>query len=94
MASNVYSTEPAHPVLAHFLLSQREPAPRIHASKAAQNPKAKDWKLDDEWNAGIKRGNSGIFRCGSVVGFSRFRIKSSDSDEYIGQVKTPTYLFH
>lgn len=81
-------------MLAHCLLSQRETTPRIHASKTTQKQKAKDWKLDDEWNAGIKRGSSGIFRCGSVVGFSRFRIKSSDSDEYIGQVKTRIYLFH
>ncbi|KAJ6011285.1 hypothetical protein N7451_002697 [Penicillium sp. IBT 35674x] len=89
MTSNVYSAEPAHPVLAHALLS--EPAPTAtNNEQPTQRPTTNDWNLKDDWAAGIQSSSDAIFRCGTVIGFSRLRTRSSDNDEYIGQI--PRYL--
>ncbi|KAJ5792997.1 uncharacterized protein N7503_008975 [Penicillium pulvis] len=89
MTSNVYSAEPAHPVLAQSLLG--EPGPTATKNEQpTQRPTTNDWNLKDDWAAGIQSSSDAIFRCGSVIGFSRLRTRSSDNDEYIGQI--PRYL--
>jgi hypothetical protein len=87
-APSVYTAEPAYPILAHSLLTRPEskitdtPNP-VH--EAEQND---DWNLKEDWVTGIQTNNSGVFRCGAVIGFSRLRSRSKDTDEYIGQVGT------
>ncbi|KAJ5760878.1 hypothetical protein N7520_008034 [Penicillium odoratum] len=88
MGSNVYSAEPAHPYLAHSLLS--EPRPIAINEQPIKGSTTNDWNLKDDWTAGIKHSSEGIFRCGTIIGFSRLRNRSSDNDEYIGQI--PRYL--
>jgi hypothetical protein len=87
MTSNVYSAEPAHPVLAQSLLS--EPGPTATNEQPTRGSTTNDWNLIDDWTAGIQSSSDGIFRCGTIIGFSRLRTRSSDNDEYIGQVSNP-----
>lgn len=86
MASNIHSAEPAYPVLAHSLL-QQPPNRVITPEQRIQGSTISEWDLHDDLTTGIKACSSGIFRCGSVVGFSRLRMRSSDNDEYIGEVR-------
>ncbi|KAJ5644789.1 hypothetical protein N7507_010800 [Penicillium longicatenatum] len=89
MASNVYSAEPAHPVLAQSLLG--EPGPTAtDKERPTRGSTANDWNLKDDWATGIQSSSDGIFRSGTIIGFSRLRTRSSDNDEYIGQI--PRYL--
>ncbi|KAJ5540000.1 hypothetical protein N7513_008332 [Penicillium frequentans] len=89
MTSTVYSAEPAHPVLAQFLLG--EPGPTAtYNEQPTQRSATNDWNLKDDWVAGMQSSSDAIFRCGTVIGFSRLRTRSSDNDEYIGQI--PRYL--
>lgn len=88
-APSVYTAEPAYPILAHSLLTKPEAkitATRNPVHDAGQND---DWNLKDDWVTGIQASNSAIFRCGAVIGFSRLRSRSKDTDEYIGQVGHP-----
>ncbi|KAJ5293842.1 hypothetical protein N7508_008663 [Penicillium antarcticum] len=92
MTSNtsVYAAEPALPVLADSLLHQsesstKEPAPQANIP-AANN----DWNLRDDWKRGIQKDNKSVFRCGTVLGFSRLRGRSDETHEYIGEI--PRYL--
>ncbi|KAJ5105828.1 hypothetical protein NUU61_003175 [Penicillium alfredii] len=83
---NVYSAEPALPVLAHSLLTEKNGA-AAETSQPSDEPT--NWSLKADWERGIRSSNDSIFRCGAVVGFSRLR-SSKDSNEYIGQI--PRYL--
>ncbi|KAJ5390292.1 uncharacterized protein N7496_001360 [Penicillium cataractarum] len=89
-APSVYAAEPACPILAHSLLAKPEskiPDTGDLVHEAGQND---DWNLKDDWITGTQTNNTGVFRCGSVIGFSRLRSRSKDTDEYIGQI--PRYL--
>ncbi|KAJ5918431.1 hypothetical protein N7466_010423 [Penicillium verhagenii] len=87
MTCNIYSAEPAHPVLAHSLLS--EPRPTT-IDQPIHGPTTNDWDLKDDWTTGLGVSKDGVFRSGTIIGFSRLRNRSSDSDEYVGQL--PRYL--
>lgn len=78
---NVYTAEPAYPVLADTLLI---PQSRILDKEPPINNN--DWDLEEDWDAGIRPHGTGIFRFGAVIGFSRLRTRSKETDEYIGQV--------
>lgn len=84
-APNVYTAEPASPVLAHSLLT---PGSRTldpgHTNSDTSNHT--DWNLKEDWDTGIRSSDTGIFRCGTIIGFSRLRNRSKENDEYIGQV--------
>ncbi|KAJ5609113.1 hypothetical protein N7528_009680 [Penicillium herquei] len=78
-SSSIYAAEPAHPILAHSLLGH--PTPRvINPEHSVQESTKNDWKLDEDWNKGIQLLDSGVFRCGSVIGFSRLRARSGDTE--------------
>jgi hypothetical protein len=84
---NVYSAEPALPVLADSLLRQsssstNDPTPQSNTLAANS-----DWNLKDDWKKGIQRDNKSVFRCGAVLGFSRLRGRSDETHEYIGEVR-------
>lgn len=84
-APNVYSAEPAFPVLADSLLRRSESTE--DAAPPANGTTAKnDWNLKNDWKQGIQPPKETVFRCGVVLGFSRLRMKSNESYEYIGQV--------
>ncbi|KAJ5267067.1 hypothetical protein N7478_009875 [Penicillium angulare] len=93
MASNVYSAEPAYPLLAHSLVPQST-TPVIAYEQPIQGSTTSEWNLNDDIATGIKSGSSGIFRCGSVIGFSRLKMRSSDNDEYIGEVPRQILTTH
>jgi hypothetical protein len=84
-AMSVYSAEPAFPVLADSLLRQsesstKEPAPQSNIPVANN-----DWNLKDDLKKGIQTDSKGVFRCGTVLGFSRLRGRSDETHEYIGE---------
>ncbi|CAI7580281.1 unnamed protein product [Penicillium glandicola] len=87
-APNVYSAEPAFPVLADSLLRQSDSTENPASSNeiTAKN----DWNLKNDWKRGIQCSNEAVFRCGVVLGFSRLRTRSNESNEYIGQI--PRYI--
>lgn len=85
-APSVYAAEPAYPILAHSLLTKRESRITDTGNSVHNAGQNDDWNLKDDWVTGIRINNPGIFRCGAVVGFSRLRSRSKDTDEYIGQV--------
>jgi hypothetical protein len=90
--ASVYAAEPACPVLANSLLAKPESRTTdtgISLNEVVQN---NDWNLKDDWDTGIQTNNSGIFRRGTVIGFSRLRSRSKDTDEYIGQVRALTHV--
>ncbi|KAJ5749122.1 uncharacterized protein N7511_010818 [Penicillium nucicola] len=85
---SVYSAEPALPVLADSLLCQSEssiqnPAPQSNIP-AADN----EWNLKYDWKKGVHIDSKSVFRCGTVLGFSRLRGRSEETHEYIGEVRT------
>lgn len=84
-APNVYSAEPAHPVLASSLLTQPKPRTNDTTRSVHETTEIDDWNLKDDWDAGIQS-SAGTFRCGTVIGFSRLRNRSKENDEYIAQV--------
>ncbi|KAJ5103409.1 hypothetical protein N7532_003938 [Penicillium argentinense] len=86
---NVYSAEPAFPILAHSLLTQSGES-RITDGPFHDHADGSDWNLANEWNIGIRSTKSAVLQYGTVIGFSRLRTRSKDNDEYIGQI--PRYL--
>lgn len=84
-ASNVYTDEPAYPVLAHTLLTP-ESKNQLQGHTQLDTSNQNDWNLKEDWDAGIRSSGTGIFRCGTVIGFSRLRNRSKENDEYVGQV--------
>jgi hypothetical protein len=82
-APNIYSAEPAFPVLADSLLRQTE---STENAAPHSNDTKNDWNLKNDWKQGIQSSDEAVFRCGVVLGFSRLRMRSSESNEYIGQV--------
>lgn len=88
-ALNVYTSEPADLVLAHTLLKSKPKTEPSRFSTASDS----EWNLQEDWDAGIRVSNTGIFRSGTVIGFSRLRTRSRDSDEYIGQVGLLSGIF-
>ncbi|KAJ5577578.1 uncharacterized protein N7459_006542 [Penicillium hispanicum] len=87
-APNIYTAEPAYPVLAHSLLAQREPRRPVYDTAIID-----DWNLQHDWDAGIQSSQTTLFHCGSVIGFSRLRTRSNDSDEYVGQVSINIFFY-
>ncbi|KXG48772.1 uncharacterized protein PGRI_026420 [Penicillium griseofulvum] len=82
-APNVYSAEPAFPVLADSLLRRASTEnTALSNEKTAKN----DWNLKNDWKEGIQSSKESVFRCGVVLGFSRLRMRSNESNEYIGQI--------
>ncbi|KGO69380.1 hypothetical protein PITC_065160 [Penicillium italicum] len=81
---NVYSAQPAFPVLADSLLRQSESTE--NAAPSNETTEKNDWNLKNDWKHGIQSSKDAVFRCGVVLGFSRLRMKSNESNEYIGQV--------
>ncbi|KAJ5507781.1 hypothetical protein N7527_009924 [Penicillium freii] len=88
-APNVYSAEPAFPVLADSLLRQSESTQNA-APPSNETTAKNDWNLKNDWKQGIKSSKEAVFRCGVVLGFSRLRMRSNESYEYIGQI--PRYI--
>ena len=83
---DVYSAEPAFPVLADSLLRQPESTENA-ALPSNETTEKNDWNLKSDWKQGIQPPKEGgVFRCGVVLGFSRLRMRSNDSNEYIGEV--------
>ncbi|KAJ5439691.1 uncharacterized protein N7458_010689 [Penicillium daleae] len=89
-APSIHAAEPACPVLAHSLLTKPECRATYTEEPSYEAEQNQGWNLKDDWDTGIQPNNSGIFRCGAVIGFSRLRSRSRDTDEYIGQI--PRYL--
>ncbi|KAJ5774030.1 hypothetical protein N7457_008926 [Penicillium paradoxum] len=83
-----WKRKPAFPVLADSLLPQSEPTGK--AAPLNETTSRTDWSLEHDWKKGIRSSNKGIFRCGTVLGFSRLRSRSKESNEYIGQI--PRYI--
>lgn len=86
LAPNVYSAEPADPILAHSLLSPpyRELIePRGSSPVTADD---NDCSLEKQWEEGVRSSQSTVFRCGTIIGFSRLRTRDKDSDNYVSQV--------
>ncbi|KAG0159455.1 hypothetical protein PDIDSM_6977 [Penicillium digitatum] len=83
-ARNVYSAEPAFPILADSLLRQSELTE--NAALPYETSAKNDWNLKNEWKHGIQFHNHAVFRGGVVLGFSRLRTRSNESNEYIGQI--------
>ncbi|KAJ5960466.1 uncharacterized protein N7479_007616 [Penicillium vulpinum] len=86
---NVYSAEPALPVLADSLLRPSGPTENT-APRSNQTTAKNDWNLKNDWKQGIQSSQEAVFRCGVILGFSRLRMRSSESNEYIGQI--PRYI--
>ncbi|KAJ5341167.1 hypothetical protein N7541_010291 [Penicillium brevicompactum] len=87
-AVNIYSADPAFPVLADGLLGQSKPTENDTTS---HNPTSRNnWSLKDDWLSGLKSSNRAVFRSGAVLGFSRLQGRSNESNEYIAQI--PRYL--
>lgn len=87
-ARNVYSAEPALPILAHSLLSQAVPEPGNQSLQAGTEPTSPQvtgipldtWNLKHDIHRGIRSSGSTVFQCGRVIGFSRLRKKGEDDD--------------
>ncbi|RMJ23684.1 hypothetical protein PHISP_05443 [Aspergillus sp. HF37] len=84
---NVYSAEPAFPVLAYSLLSQTapEPADQGPQSESESAPSQDEAAASGAWNLKhdidrVLSSRHTIFRCGKVIGFSRPREKGDDDD--------------
>ncbi|KAJ9487771.1 hypothetical protein VN97_g5530 [Penicillium thymicola] len=88
-APNIYSAEPAFPVLADSLL-QRSESTENAAPPSNETTAKNDWNLKNDWKQGIQSSKEAVFRCGIVLGFSRLRLRSNESYEYIGQI--PRYI--
>ncbi|KAI3177014.1 hypothetical protein DTO027I6_1915 [Penicillium roqueforti] len=82
---DVYSAEPAFPVLADSLLRPPE-STESEAPPSNETTAKSDWNLKNDWKQGIQSSKEGVFRCGVVLGFSRLRMRSSESNEYIGEI--------
>lgn len=100
-AGNIYSAEPAVPILAHSLLTKPlEPGNQdlqavSEPASSKEEPAASDaWNLKYDIDRGIRTSGHTVFRCGKVVGFSRLREKGNDDDsQSVTRVKlllTPT----
>ncbi|KAJ5668745.1 hypothetical protein N7462_009815 [Penicillium macrosclerotiorum] len=76
-------------VLAHNLL---RPVSRASepTSLLDEEGSTNGWNLREDLDIGFQDPTRGIFRSGAVIGFSRLKTRSKDSDEYIGQI--PRYL--
>ncbi|KAJ6187778.1 hypothetical protein N7519_002686 [Penicillium mononematosum] len=61
-----------------------------NAAPSNETPAKNDWNLKNDWKQGIQSSNEAVFRCGVVLGFSRLRMRSNESNEYIAQI--PRYL--
>lgn len=83
---DIYSAEPAFPILAHSLLNEPDNGTVIPNEPVSGNSSRNDWNLKEHWNKGISNSQSSIFRCGTVIGFSRLRARTKDNDDYIAQV--------
>jgi hypothetical protein len=86
-APSIHAAEPACPVLAQSLLTKPECRATYTEEPSYEAEQNQGSNLKDDWDTGIQPNNSRIFRCGAVIGFSRLRSRSRDTDEYIGQVK-------
>jgi RimJ/RimL family protein N-acetyltransferase len=88
--SNPYSSEPAFPILAHSLLPQSCQPPEITSVPRLQNHGLESWNLKDDVLKAFESPTEGVFRCGSVIGFSKLRNqnKEDDDNELIGWVIT------
>ncbi|KAJ5514060.1 hypothetical protein N7463_003612 [Penicillium fimorum] len=87
-APNIYSAEPAFPILADSLL---QPESTENAAAPSNETTAKNnWNLKNDWKQGIQSSKEAVFRAGVVLGFSRLQMKSNESNEYIGQI--PRYI--
>ncbi|KAJ5835067.1 hypothetical protein N7447_001093 [Penicillium robsamsonii] len=86
-APNVYSAEPAFPILADSLL---RPESTENAAPSNETTAKNNWNLKNDWKQGIQSSEEAVFRGGVVLGFSRLQMKSSESNEYIGQI--PRYI--
>ncbi|OQE47509.1 hypothetical protein PENCOP_c001G01625 [Penicillium coprophilum] len=86
-APNVYSAEPAFPILADSLL---QPDLSENAAPSNETTTKDDWNLKNDWKKGIRSSKKAVFRCGAVLGFSRLQMRSNESNEYIGQI--PRYI--
>lgn len=82
-ASNVYSAQPAVPVLADTLLGESESTGTGDPQDREPNS---DWSLKEDWLRGIQSTKKAVFRNGVVLGFSRLRMRSMESNDYITQV--------
>lgn len=82
-ASSVYSAQPAVPILADALLRESESTGT--ADSHVTEPSS-DWSLKEDWLRGIQSSKEAIFRTGVVLGFSRLRMRSMESNDYITQV--------
>ncbi|OJJ51680.1 hypothetical protein ASPZODRAFT_448052 [Penicilliopsis zonata CBS 506.65] len=83
-STDVYSAEPALPRLATSFLSR--PETEDSSLKSRDDPSQR-WNLRRDMEAGIQRGANGVFKCGTVIGFSKLRGKIRDDDfECVGEV--------
>ena len=96
-AGNIYSAEPAVPILASSLLSKPlEPrnenlqAACEPASSQAETTVSDAWNLKGDIDSGIRSSGHTVFRCGKVVGLSRLKRKGNDDDsQSVTGVKPP-----
>lgn len=94
-AGTTYASEPAFPLLAHSLLSRPGSAEEDQDQTESDPALPQDgltpsasWSLKYDIDRGIvSSGNtSSVFRCGTVIGFSRLRKKGTDDHQHITQV--------
>lgn len=93
-----YRAEPAEPILAHTLLQEssniRPEAYSVPSQERTEHDPSNNWNLELDIENGLHSSPNGIFRPGTVIGFSRLRGSSPDGndDEFVGEVCFPSVL--
>ncbi|KAF9893014.1 hypothetical protein FE257_012425 [Aspergillus nanangensis] len=96
---NPYGIEPAEPTLAHNLL----PCPKKKTSEESEGvpnssppQPSSAWNLQDDIDNGFHAHSNGVFRYGTVIGFSRLRNNNNETntDEFIGNLPRALITAH
>lgn len=90
--TNAYASEPAFPLLAHSLLRHNvvTEGDQQSTESAPQDPSPprREWDLEYDIRRGFEYPPTGVFRPGTVIGFSIIKNDSKEGDdhEHVGQV--------
>ncbi|PKY08318.1 hypothetical protein P168DRAFT_262654 [Aspergillus campestris IBT 28561] len=94
--TNAYASEPAVPLLAHSLLQHdvATAGDQQNTESTPTNPSLsnRDWNLEHDIKNGVEYPSMGVFRLGTVIGFSFMKNDSKEGDDldHVGQI--PRYL--
>lgn len=89
---SIYAADPAYPILACSLLTEPESIAKNYEYVSSREVNPEDWSLQTDWTAGLQSAKTNVFHSGKVIGFSRLRNKSNDSNEYITQVSSLLFI--